>query len=149
MKKIITFILVICLSIGMNATCMAAADMSDDTQNDVVTYSINSTDSLHPVYQLEIHGIMNGNYTGSFTLPVKGLIPTNQTVYLSGGAGFVDGVQRNITVTIGSANFGILADGSTSLRGSVNITQGIPVIVTVTGITSPCILVFDIYTIED
>ena len=78
----------------------------------------------------------------------KGLLPTARTVYVSGGIRFADGIERTVQVQVGGKTFNVVANGVTSLRGTVTVTPEMPVMVYIGEINSPCAIVFDMYTMD-
>lgn len=157
MKKIVSLVLSLVLLMSVGVTVFAddglqknevqsvRQTMTQDHENGSQTVD---PQSVELVYRHQINQIMTDNYYNTFSVPKKGVLPFKRKVYLSGGAKFADGVARNITVTVGDKKFTIWADGTVELRGNVSVSTEMPVMISVEGIDSKCIVVFDVYTLD-
>jgi len=157
MKKIVSLILSTIMVMSIGTTAFAAEMPSEDTtkpiQQEMVQEEENliqaaDTKGVELVYRHQVNQIMSSNYYNAFSVPKKGLLPFKRKVYLSGGAKFADGVARNITVTVGNKKFTVLADGTAKLRGSLDVSTEMPVMISIEGINSKCAVVFDVYTLD-
>lgn len=138
MKKFFSFFFVIVFLIGSTNFCYASeADNRIDE-------GIATSNAASATYFYELSSIIGQNYDDYFIVPKNGIF-NSRKVYLSGGARFVNGEVKNIVVSVGNKSFNILADGSVGYRGEITVATDMPVILSISGINSNCIVSFDVY----
>lgn len=163
MKKVLALVLSMMMVMIFNTSVFAAETTDCGTEEQEVNVEMNHmylivedgqtrlmpaniVDPLSVTYHYSISRILNGNLEDSFSVPKKGLFPFKRTIYISGGATFRDGKVRNITVKVGNNSYTFEANGSVAKRGEMSVSTEIPVMISVTGIVSPCTVVLDVYT---